>query len=109
MFVFVHHDSAREHNRLFVSAVAYVAVMASLTALCTAAYQKKFPSVTWVTVEADRAGLQLPKFGDVRMHGVLIGQVRDIKQGDGHALIKLGLQPAAARAVPTNAGVQIRP
>ncbi|MFL6089974.1 MAG: MCE family protein [Aeromicrobium sp.] len=109
MFVFVQRETAREHNRLLVSGIVYVAVIASLIALCTAAYQKKFQSVTWVTVEADRAGLQLPKFGDVRMHGVLIGQVREIKQGNGHALIKLGLQPAAAKAVPTNASVQIRP
>ena len=30
-----------------------------------------------VTIQADRAGLQLAKFGDVRINGVLVGQVRD--------------------------------
>jgi phospholipid/cholesterol/gamma-HCH transport system substrate-binding protein len=109
MFVFVQHDSPREHNRLFFAGVVYLAVMALLITLCTAIYQKVFQPVTWVTVEADRAGLQLPKFGDVRMHGVLIGQVREISQGDGRARIKLGLDPEAAKAVPTNALVQIRP
>jgi phospholipid/cholesterol/gamma-HCH transport system substrate-binding protein len=109
MFVYVHHDSAREHNRLLLAGVVYVAVMAGLITLCTAAYQKAFQRVTWVTVEADRAGLQLPKFGDVRMHGVLIGQVRDISQSGGHARIKLGLEPRAAEAVPTDSTVQIRP
>ena len=109
MFVFVQRGTAREHNRLAVAGVFYVALMLALMALCTAAYLKYFQTVTWVTVEADRAGLQLPKYGDVRMHGVLIGQVRDISQRDGKAVIKLGLEPAAARAIPTHADVAIKP
>ena len=109
MLAFIQRDTAREHNRLFVSGVVYVAIMAALIALCTAMYQKAFQRVTTVTVEAERAGLQLPQFGDVRMHGVLIGQVREITQHDGKAMIRLGLDPDAAKAVPTNARVQIRP
>ena len=109
MFVFVQRGTAREHNRLVVAGVFYVALMLALMSLCTAAYLKYFQSVTWVTVEADRAGLQLPKYGDVRMHGVIIGQVRDISQRNGKAVVKLGLEPAAARAVPTNADVAIKP
>jgi phospholipid/cholesterol/gamma-HCH transport system substrate-binding protein len=92
-----------------VAGVFYVALMIALMSLCTAAYLKYFQSVTWVTIEADRAGLQLPKYGDVRMHGVLIGQVRDISQKNGKAVVKLGLEPDAARAVPTNADVAIKP
>ena len=109
MLVFVQRGTAREHNRLLVAGVAYVIILAALASVCTAAYLKYFQSVTWVTVQADRAGLQLPKFGDVRMHGVLIGQVRDISQRNGKAVIKLGLDPAAAKTVPTNATVAIKP
>lgn len=109
MFVFVQRGTAREHNRLLAAGVFYVALMFALASLCTAVYLKYFDSVTWVTVEADRAGLQLPKYGDVRMHGVLIGQVREIRQSDGLAKIKLGLDPDAAKAVPANATVEIKP
>lgn len=109
MFVHVQRETAREHNTLVVAGVAYLAVMAVLIGISTAMYQKAFQRVTWVTVEAERAGLQLPQFGDVRMHGVLIGQVREISQADGKAMIKLGLDPEAAKAVPANATVQIRP
>lgn len=109
MLAFIQRDTAREHNRLLVSGIVYVAIMAGLIALCTAAYQKVFQRVTTVTVQAERAGLQLPQFGDVRMHGVLIGQVREITQRDGKAMIRLGLEPDAAKAIPTNARVQIRP
>ena len=34
-----------------------------------------------VTIQADRAGLQLARFGDVRINGVLVGQVRSVEPG----------------------------
>ena len=109
MLVGVQRDSRQEHNRLLVAGIAYVLVIAMLIGLSIAIYQKVFTSVTWVTLKADRAGLQLPKFGDVRMHGVLIGQIRSISQ-DGHqAVIKLGLDPAQAKQIPSNVDAEILP
>lgn len=109
MLVNITRDTPREHARLFVAGVAYLTAIAVLVALSIAIYQKVFTPVTMVTVHAERAGLQLPKFGDVRMHGVLIGQVRSISQ-DGHqAVIRLGLDPSAARAIPDNVSVEILP
>ena len=60
MFVNVQRDTAHEHNRLFVAGIAYMLVVSMLVALAIAIYQKAFTPVTWVTVKADRAGLQLP-------------------------------------------------
>ena len=109
MLVNITHDTRREHARLFLAGIGYLTAMAVLIAISIAIYQKVFTPVTMVTVKADRAGLQLAKFGDVRMHGVLIGQVRSISQ-DGHqAVIKLGLKPSAAKAIPENVSVQILP
>ena len=109
MFAFIERETAREHNRLFAAGIAYLLILASLMSVATAMYLKVFHRVTWVTVEAERAGMQLPKFGDVRMHGVIVGQVREISQKDGKAVIKLGLEPEAAKAIPTNSRIQIRP
>ncbi|WP_310963720.1 MCE family protein [Nocardioides terrisoli] len=109
MLVNITHDTGREHTRLFVAGVAYLTVVALLIGLSIAIYQKVFTPVTMVTVKADRAGLQLARFGDVRMHGVLVGQIRSITQ-DGHqAVIKLGLQPSQAREIPDNVSVKILP
>ena len=71
MFVFVQRDSPREHRRLLLAGVFYVALAIALMALCTATYLKYFQSVTWVTIQADRAGLQLPRYGDVRMNSTI--------------------------------------
>ncbi len=73
MLVNVYHDSKGEHRKLLVAGVAFLTVLALLVALSIAIYQKTFSSVTMVTIKADRAGLQLAKFGDVRVHGVLVG------------------------------------
>lgn len=109
MLVNITHDTRGEHRRLVVAGIVYLVAIALLISFSIAIYQKVFTPVTMVTVKAERAGLQLPKFGDVRMHGVLIGQIRSITQ-DGHqAVIKLGLQPSAARNIPDNVSVQILP
>lgn len=109
MLVNIIHDTKGEHRRLFLAGMCYLTGMAVLVSLSIAIYQKVFTPVTMVTVQADRAGLQLPKFGDVRMHGVLVGQVRSISQNGHLAVIRLGLQPAAARTIPENVSVKIIP
>ena len=109
MLVNISHDTRAEHRRLVYAGLAFMTVVALLIAFSIAIYQKVFTPVTMVTVKADRAGLQLPKFGDVRIHGVLVGQVRSVSEDGSQAVIKLGLRPSAARNIPDNVSVEIRP
>ncbi|GAB2988285.1 MCE family protein [Nocardioides montaniterrae] len=109
MLVNVHHDTAKEHNRLFVAGVAFLLAIATLIWLSVAIYNKKFDHVTMVTIDADRAGLQLARFGDVRLNGALVGQVREIGQAGDHAYIKVALDPDAAKQIPSNITVKIMP
>ncbi|MEO5663853.1 MAG: MCE family protein [Nocardioides sp.] len=109
MFANIRHDSSAEHARLLVAGVVYVTAMAMLIALSIAIYQKRFTEVTTIRVQADRAGLQLAKFGDVRMHGALVGDVRTIEQDGDQAVITIALRPEAARTIPENIAVEILP
>lgn len=109
MLVNIHHDSPREHRRLLVAGVAFLTVIALLIALSIAVYNKSFEKVTRVTVEADRAGLQLATFGDVRVNGALVGQVRGVGQDGDKALIDLALEPDQAERIPDNVSVEILP
>jgi len=109
MLVNIHHDTTGEHRRLLLFGVVFLAVLAALVGLSVAMYQKVFQPVTMVTIKADRAGLQLSRFGDVRAHGVLVGQVREIDQDGEQASIRVGLFPEAAENIPANAGVEILP
>ena len=83
--------------------------MALLVYLSIAIYNKKFTDSTDITVRADRAGLQLAKFGDVRLHGALVGRVSRIDSDGRQALITVSLNPDAARAIPADVGVRILP
>lgn len=110
MLVNVHHDTPGEHRRLFVAGVGFLSVIALLITGSIAIYNKWiFSSVATVKVNADRAGLQLPKFGDVRMHGVIVGQIRGVSQSGDHATITLGLDPEMIKSIPDNVSVEIRP
>jgi phospholipid/cholesterol/gamma-HCH transport system substrate-binding protein len=109
MLVNIAHDTRAEHRRLLYAGFAFMVAVAVLIAFSIAIYQKVFTPVTTVTVKADRAGLQLPKFGDVRIHGVLVGQVRSVREDGKQAVIELGLKPSAARNIPDNVSVEIRP
>ena len=109
MLVNIHHDSRREHNRLLVAGVVFLTVVALMIGLSIAVYQKKFERVTMITIHADRAGLQLSRFGDVRLNGALVGQVRSVGEEHNEAVITVALDPAEARQIPENVGVQIIP
>lgn len=109
MLVNIHHDSAREHNRLLVAGIGFLTAIALLVWLSVSIYNKAFDSTTTITVKADRAGLQLAKFGDVRINGVLVGRVAKIDQDGKQASITLDLEPDAAKKIPANVTVQILP
>jgi len=109
MLVNIHHGNRREHAKLMVSGVVFITLMAMLVALSIAIYNKTFTTVTMVTIKADRAGLQLTEFGDVRRNGVLVGQVREVSQDGEEASIRVALTPSAAEEIPANVEVQILP
>ena len=105
-----HHENApKEQARLLVAGVVFLVVSALLIALSVAIYNKTFDKVTTVVLEANRAGLQLAKHGDVRYDGVLVGQIRDIDQDGDLAIITLGLEPESAEAIPADIDASILP
>ncbi len=109
MLINIQRDSAREHRRLVVAGIGFLVTIALLIGLSIAIYNKTFERSTMITIQADRAGLQLAKFGDVRRNGVLVGQVRRIDQNGQQAEITVALDPDEARNVPENVEVQILP
>lgn len=110
MLVMLRKDNdPRERLKLLVAGVVYLATVVGLISLSIAVYNKAFTPVTTVTLEADRAGLQLTKHGDVRFNGVLVGQIREVSQSGDQARIVLGLQPDAARTLPREIEADIMP
>jgi len=89
-----------------VAGVGFLLILVALLGLCVAAYAKVFTPVVGVTVVAPNAGLQMSKGADVKYHGVLVGEVREVSsQGDG-AILALALDPVSRERIPV--GVQAR-
>lgn len=109
MLINVFHDSPREHRRLFLAGISYLVIIGLLVAMSIAIYNKEFTAATRVTVMADRAGQQLSTFGDVRMHGALVGYVEEISSDGDQAVLTLALEPEAADQVPSDVSVRILP
>lgn len=109
MLVNIHHDSPAEHRRLLVLGVVLLTLMATLVALSTAVFLKVFEDRTTLVLQAEAAGLQLPKNGDVRRHGVLVGRIASIDQDGKQAVITLALQPDAATTIDRGVRAEIIP
>ncbi|HET7195066.1 MAG TPA: MCE family protein [Nocardioides sp.] len=109
MLVNITHNTPAEHRKLLVAGVAFLTTIALLIGLSIAVYRKAFADVTMITVKADRAGLQLAKFGDVRVNGALVGAVRKVGEDGEEASIQVALLPSAAQEIPENVEVQILP
>ena len=70
--------------------------------LTYAVFTKKFSDYDKVTLETSSTGLQLPNRADVKIRGVIVGEVLDEKAEDGGAVLTLGLYPDKIDDVPAN-------
>lgn len=92
-----------------LAGLGFLVVLAGLLGMCVAVYAKVFTPGVEVTLQAPSAGLQLSQGADVKLHGVLVGEVRDISsRGDG-AELELALEPESASSVPAEVSARLLP
>ncbi|HEU5107442.1 MAG TPA: MlaD family protein, partial [Micromonosporaceae bacterium] len=85
-------------NRLL--GIAFVLFLAAGLGAAVLQYRKAFTPATWVTLRTDRTGMQLNRGADVKLRGVVVGDVRDIDTDGSGARLRLAFDPASARQVP---------
>ena len=92
-----------------LSGVAFLVVIGLLVTLTVLLYKKTFTSVVRVSLRTDRIGNQLSAPADVKLRGLVVGEVRGVhSKGDG-ATIDLALQPDKVRLIPSNIQAQLLP
>jgi phospholipid/cholesterol/gamma-HCH transport system substrate-binding protein len=109
MLMSVRRDTWAEHLRLQLLGLLLIAIVAGLIGLSIARYLKVFDPGVTVTLQADEAGLMLPQYGDVRLHGVLVGQIREIDHDGRKVLVEISLEPGQADVIPANVQAEILP
>ncbi|GAA5199037.1 MCE family protein [Rugosimonospora acidiphila] len=89
--------------------LAFALLLVGALTLSVLVYRKAFTPVAWITVRTDHTGLQLSEGADVKLRGVLVGQVRDISANGGRATLRLALNPSSLPEIPANVSVQLLP
>ncbi|MBT0565881.1 MCE family protein [Williamsia sp. CHRR-6] len=73
-------------------------------------FNQTFSTFTDVTLTTDSAGNALPNNADVKVRGVLVGQVREVTtRPDGTVAVKLGLDPDKAKMLSAGTTARILP
>ncbi|GAA4234071.1 MCE family protein [Actinomadura meridiana] len=98
-----------ERIRYRVLGLAMLLVIALLLALTVALFNKSFTPVTRVTVDAERAGLQLLPHSDVKVRGLIVGEVRDTDVTANGATLHLALDPGKAKLIPRDVQARMLP
>ncbi len=101
-------------NRLLamhkVLGVAFLALLVLGVYATYAIFTKQFVDYDEVTLKTSSIGLQLPKRGDVKIRGVLVGEVLGFDaDSDGGAQITLGLYPDKIDMIPADVSGSILP
>ncbi len=74
-----------------------------------AIFTKKFVDYVPVSVRTSTIGLQLPALADVKIRGVLVGDVRKATSSGHGAVLSLAIDPAKAALIPANTTARILP
>jgi phospholipid/cholesterol/gamma-HCH transport system substrate-binding protein len=94
-----------------VIGLVYLLVLIGLVGLCVVAYQRAFPwqRMVPVTLTTAQAGLQLNPRSDVKLKGIVVGQVDSITSDGRQATLHLSLDPAMTHLVPADVDASIVP
>ena len=89
--------------------VAFLVVLALLIGLSIASYAKVFVPVVRVTLEVDRIGNQMQARADVKVRGLIVGEVRRVSTDGQTARLDLALDPSQIELIPANVEARLLP
>ena len=92
-----------------VLGVAFLVLLMLFAWATYAVFTKKFVDVVPVSLRTSSIGLQLPALADVKIRGVIVGDVREIESAGEGATLHLAIDPDQAGIIPANATARILP
>lgn len=97
------------NTRRRLAGVALLLVPAVLIWVSIAVYNKDFTDDATVTVRTGSVGNEMHDNADVKLRGVVIGQVRDISADGEGARLTLAIQPGKLDRIPADVTAQMLP
>ncbi|WBO62724.1 MCE family protein [Streptomyces camelliae] len=95
--------------RLRLYGIAFLAVLALLLSLAVAVYQQAFTSVVPITLQAGTLGNQLDPRADVKLRGLLVGEVRAVHADGTKATLDIALDPRYVPYIPSDVHARLLP
>uniref|UniRef100_UPI0031E1E9EE MCE family protein n=1 Tax=Streptomyces hawaiiensis TaxID=67305 RepID=UPI0031E1E9EE len=95
--------------RLRLYGVVFIAVLALLLSLSVAVYRQVFTPVVRITLEADSLGNQLDPRADVKLRGLLVGEVREVRADGTRATLDIALKPEHVARIPSDVHARLLP
>jgi len=92
-----------------VLGVAFLVLLVLAGWLTYAIFNKSFTDYSYVSLRSAKAGLQLPDNADVKIRGVIVGEVRGAEVVEDGVDLELGLFPDKMHLVPENVTAMILP
>jgi virulence factor Mce-like protein len=89
--------------------VAFLLTITLMVGLSIATFQRRFTPVVKVTLMAAQIGNQLQSDSDVKIRGLIVGEVRSITSTGSGARIELALQPDQVANIPVDVSARILP
>ena len=89
--------------------LVFLVVVALFLSVCVAVYDKAFSSAVPVRLETDHVGNQLHVGSDVKIRGMLVGEVREVHGYGDRAVLDLAVQPGALEQIPADVSARLLP
>lgn len=89
--------------------VVFLVVLAMLVWLSIAVYDKQFTPVVSVLLDTDSAGNEMHPHAEVKLRGVVVGEVRQVSSAGAGARLELAIQPDKVRLLPANVSAELLP
>ena len=89
--------------------VVFLALLVGAVYLTYGVFTKKFADYDEVTLQTSKIGLQLPSRADVKIRGVIVGEVLDFDTSADGAELTLGIYPSQMDTIPANVTGSIVP
>ncbi|MGH3940742.1 MAG: MCE family protein [Pseudonocardiaceae bacterium] len=92
-----------------LSGAGFLLVVISLIGLSVATYSGAFADGVEVTLQTDNTGLQLDERADVKVRGLIVGEVTEVSSSGRSATVRLLLHPDKMALIPANVQARLLP
>ncbi|MDT7728954.1 MAG: phospholipid/cholesterol/gamma-HCH transport system substrate-binding protein [Actinomycetota bacterium] len=92
-----------------VLGLAFLLAAALFFVTTIAVYNKEFTPITQVRLETDHVGNQMRVGADVKIRGMVVGEVRTVEVAGDHTALGLALQPDKTSVIPANVSARLLP